>query len=126
MALTHSTAMRNVLADAVDTAINTGSGTATLVIKDSSTVLATINLQNPAFGASSSGTITLAGVPLEDSSADATGTADSFDIEDRDGTVVVSGTVTATSGGGDIELDNTSINATQSVSITSLTYSAPA
>ena len=126
MALTHSTAMRNVLADAVDTAINTGSGTATLVIKDSSTVLATINLQNPAFGASSSGTITLAGVPLEDASADGTGTADSFDIEDRDGTVVVSGTVTATSGGGDIELDNTSINATQSVAITSLTYSAPA
>jgi hypothetical protein len=126
MAITHSTAMRTVLADAVDTAINTGAGTATLVIKDGAAALATINLQNPAFGAASSGVITLAGVPLSDASADATGTADSFDIEDRDGTVVISGTVTASAGGGDIELDNTSINITQSVEITSLTYTAPA
>jgi len=64
MAITHNTATRNVLADAVDAAINTGSGTATLVIKDGASVSATINLQNPAFGAASGGTITLAGVTL--------------------------------------------------------------
>lgn len=124
MALTHSTAARNALADQIDALINTGSGTATLVIKDGATVLATINLPNPAFGAASSGVITLGSTSA--ATATGTGTADSFDIEDRDGTVVVSGSVTATSGGGDIELDNTSVTSGQSVEITSLTYTAPA
>ena len=118
--------MRNTLADAVDAAINTGAGTAVLEILATATVLATINLQNPAFGAASSGVITLAGVTLSDTSADATGTADGFQIKDRNGTVVLSGTVTGLSGGGDIELDNTSIVATQQVDITALTYTAPA
>jgi hypothetical protein len=35
------------------------------------------------------------------------------------------GTVTVTSGGGDIEIDNTSINSGQSVNITSWTWTAP-
>ena len=125
MALTHSTVARDGISNGIDDPSNTGAGTAILIIKASSTALATINLQNPAFGASSTGVITLAGVPLSDASADATGTADGFDIEDRDGTVVLSGSVTGLSGGGDIELDNTSIVATQEVKITSLTYTAP-
>lgn len=124
MALTHSTATRSTLADAFDDVVNTGAGTATLVIKDGATPLVTIDLQSPAFGAASSGVITLAGVPLS-ATASAGGTADGFDIEDRDGTVVASGTVTATGGGGDIELDNTSIASDQTVEITSLTYTAP-
>jgi len=118
--------MRDTFSDALDAAVNTGSGTATLVIKDAAVVAATINLQNPAFGASSSGVITLQGVPLSTTASASVSDADGFDIEDRDGTVVLSGTITATSGGGDIELDNTNIASGQTVEITSLTYTAPA
>jgi hypothetical protein len=126
MAITHSTAMRNTLADAVDAAVNSGAGTATMVWKDSSTALGTFDLANPAFGAASSGTITLQSTPITDSSADGSGTADNFDVEDRDGTVVFSGSITGSGGGGDIELDSTSITAGQELELTSFTYSAPA
>jgi len=126
MALTHIAAMRNTLADAVDAAINTGAGTeGDIIIKAGGTTLVTINFQDPAFGVAAAGVITLQGVPLN-ANASATGVADGFDIRDQDNAVVVSDTVTGTGGGGDIELDNTSITSGQNVEITSLTYAASA
>ena len=126
MSLTHATAVRNALADLIDSLVNTGAGTAVLEILDGATVLASFDLENPAFGAASSGTITLAGTTLSDASADNSGTADGFQVKDRDGTVIFSGTVTGSGGGGDVEADNTSITAGQSVDLTSFTYSASA
>lgn len=128
MAITHVTALRNILADAVDNYINTtGTGEAQgdFVILDSAVVLARIDLQAPAFGAASSGVITLAGTPLTATAA-ASGTADLFELQDRDDGSVVLGTATLTSGGGDIELDNTNITTSQVVEVTSFTYTAPA
>jgi len=128
MALTHSTAVRNTLADAVDTAVNTGSTDASgdLVIMTGGDVeVATIILSATAFGAASSGTITLASTPLSDSSATG-GTAALFKFQDRDNTEIFRGTVTATGGGGDIELSSVSIGAGDTVTITSFTYSASA
>lgn len=55
-------------------------------------------------------------------SADAAGTAGHFRIYASDGsTCHMQGTVTATGGGGDLTLDNVSIAAGQSVTITSFT-----
>ena len=125
MAITHVTALRNILADAVDTAINTGAGTAKVRLRDSTTTIVDFDLANPAFGAASSGTITLAGVPIA-GTAGAAGDVDNFQILDRDGTVLVSGTVTATGGGGDITINNISVASAQDCSLTSLTYSASA
>lgn len=128
MALTHVTSVRNALADQIDTLVNTGAGTeGDIIIEQSSgpTTLVTINFQDPAFGAAASGTITLQGVPLSNTAA-ATGTADRFQVRDQNDAEVFRGTVTATSGGGDIELDNTSISSGQTVQIDSLTYSASA
>jgi hypothetical protein len=125
MALTHTTAVRNGLADYIDTTINGGGGAGKLIIMAAAdAVLATITLNATAFGAASSGTITLAGVPLSDSSADGTGTAIAFKFVDFADTEVFRGSVTATSGGGDIELTSTSITATDTVTITSFTYTA--
>lgn len=123
-AITHATATRNAISDAVDAHINTGGGTAVLKIRQSTTDLVSFNLQNPAFGASSSGTITLAGVPIA-ATAGAAGTADGFQILDRGGALVLSGSVTGNGGGGDIEVSNTSIANGQSCSLTALTYTAP-
>lgn len=70
----------------------------------------------------SGGTLTLNAITA-DSSANASGTATWFRIVASDGTThVLDGTVTATSGGGDMELSSTSIAAGDSVSITSATF----
>jgi hypothetical protein len=120
MAVTYSTAVKDDRMNAVDDAINTGVGTAVLEIGTAGmgTVLATINLQNPAFGSSSSGVITLQGVPLSDTSADAGGTAAEARIKDRDGANVITG-LTVGTGSEDIVLDSTSISAGQQVTINS-------
>ena len=128
MAITHSTAVRNALADLVTAAINVGSADATgdLQIATSgafTTVLATLLFSATAFAAAAAGVAT-ANAVTADSNAAATGTAANFRIRDRDNTEVLRGTVTATGGGGDIQLSSTSITAGDTVSLTSLTYTA--
>ncbi len=85
-------------------------------------MLATFALPNPAFGAAAAGTATANAI--SDVSASATGTADQYIVKDADGNEVWRGSVTASGGGGDCELDNTSIASGQNVSITSWTHTA--
>ena len=125
MAITHNTAVRNALADLIDTLVNTGASTAVLKLRDGTTDIVSFNLSATAFGAASSGTITLAGTPIA-GTAGASGDVDGFQILDKDGTLILSGTVTATGGGGDIEITNISVANGQGCSLTSFSYSAPA
>ena len=125
MALTHVVAARNAMADALVDRIDLGSTDATgdLEIMTSGDVeVSTHILINPAFGAAASGTAT-ADTIADDTSA-AGGTAALFRFNDRNNGEVFRGTVTATSGGGDIELDNVTVGVGVTVSITSFTYSA--
>lgn len=126
MAVTHSTAARNAMANAVDDQVNSGSSDAQgdLVLLATSTVLVRIPLQNPAYGNASNGTIALAGVPLN-AAATNSGTVNKYEIQNRDNQVVHTGSVTATGGGGDMTIDNTSITSGQTVEVTSHSYSAP-
>jgi hypothetical protein len=127
VALTHTTAVRNALANLIDDQVNAGSPPGFFELMTAAdAVLATIELETTAFGAASVGVITLAGTPLEDTSADDTGTAALFRLTNAAGTEILRGTVTATGGGGDVEIDNTSIVATQTVRLTSFTYAASA
>jgi hypothetical protein len=88
------------------------------------TVLATINLPSDWMAAASGGSKAMSGT-WQDASADATGTADFWRLFANDGTTChAQGTVTATGGGGDMTVDNTSIAAAQSVTVTSFTISA--
>jgi len=124
MALTLETALRDDLANQIDDTINTGAGTATIEFQTSGDVeVATINLQNPAFGASSTGTITLQGTPLQDTNATG-GTTAQFELNDRDNTKQLEGTV-ATSGA-DINISSTAIGAGDTVELTSFTLTVPA
>jgi hypothetical protein len=128
MAITHPVAIRNQLADLVVDAIDGGTTNPTgkLVLKDGATVLAELNMFNPAFGAASGGTAT-ANAITDDTSANASGTADNFEIQNRDGTVILTGNnITTTGGGGDLELNALFVAIGVNVSVTSLTYSAPA
>lgn len=118
------TALRNILADAIDTEINTGAGTATLIFETSGDVeVATIDLQNPAFGAAAAGVITLAGVTLSDTSATG-GTTVQASIEDRDGTKQLEMTVGTSAT--EIIISSTVVAATDQVDVTALTLTVPA
>jgi len=118
------TALRNVLADAIDNEINTGAGTATFVFETSGDVeVATIDLQNPAFGAAAAGVITLLGVPLSDTSATG-GTTVQASVFDRDTTKQFE--LTVGTSGTEIIISSTVIGATDQVDLTALTITVPA
>ncbi len=118
------TALRNVLADAIDAEVNTGAGVATFVFETAGDVeVATINLQNPAFGAAAAGVITLAGVPLSDLSATG-GTTVQASVNSRTPTKQFE--LTVGTSGTEIIISSTVIGATDQVDLTALTVTVPA
>jgi hypothetical protein len=129
MAVQLSDSVRNARLDAIETAIGTaavlkirsGAQPATVATADSGTVLASLTLPSDWMAAASGGSKAKNGT-WQDLAADATGTAAHFRIYASDGTTAhLQGSVTATGGGGDLTLDNTSIAANQSVTISSFT-----
>jgi hypothetical protein len=117
MTVTYTTAVKNARLNAVTAAAG---ATAVLQIGTTAmgTVLATIPLANPIAAGASGGVLTLSGVPVSDTSADATGTAAAARIRTAaGGTDIVTGLTVGTSGA-DINLDSVSITAGQQVSIT--------
>ena len=127
MAFQFSTAARNAANDAIETAIGTspilkirtGAQPSACSGADTGTVLATLTLPSDWLSNSSAGVKSLLGT-WEDTSADNTGTAGHFRIYDSGGTTChIQGSVTATGGGGDMTLDNTSIAAGQDITVTS-------
>lgn len=127
MSITHSTATRDAFANLVDDRVNAGSldsgGDFVVIESAGPTDLISWELQDPAFGAASSAVITLAGTPLS-TTASAGGTADEFEVRNRDNNVVYQGTVTATGGGGDVEINDTSVSSGQSADLESHSYTA--
>lgn len=122
-----STAVRNARLDQIESIIGTsavlkirtGAAPANCGTADSGTVLATLTLPSDWLAAAASGVKSKSGT-WQDASADNTGTAAHFRIYASDGTTVgLQGTVTATGGGGDMTVDNTSFVAVQSFTINS-------
>ena len=130
MAFQFSTAVRNAWLDSTESTIGTAptleirSGTvpATCATADSGTVLATMTLPSDWMDAASGGSKVLAGT-WQDTSADATGTAGHFRIKSG-ATCHIQGTVTATGGGGDMTVQNTSFATGQPINITGFTLNA--
>ena len=132
MALQYSVAVRNAKLDAVETTIGTsavlkirtGAAPANCAAADSGTVLASCTLPSDWMAAASSGSKAKSGT-WEDTSADATGTAAHFRLYASDGTTChAQGTVTATGGGGDMTVDNTSFASGQAFTVTGFTLTA--
>jgi hypothetical protein len=129
MAIQFSTDVRNARLDAIETAIGsspilrvrTGSAPANCNAADSGTVLAEIVCPSNWMSDAASGSKGLLG-SWQDISADDTGTAGHFRIYDSAGTVChIQGTITATGGGGDLEVGSTSFSSGLSFTITSFT-----
>lgn len=130
MAFQFSTAARNASLDAIETTIGTaptleirsGAAPANCAAADTGTVLATIALPSDWAAAAASGSKTILGT-WQDTSADAAGTAGHFRIK-QGATCHMQGSITATGGGGDMTVDNTSIAAGQQVTVSAFTLNA--
>lgn len=119
MSVTYTVAVKNARLEAVVTQIGT-TGVLEIGTTAMGTVLATINLGNPA-GTAASGVLTFSGFPRSDTSADATGTAAAARIRTATGgTDIVTGLTVGLSGS-DINLDSTSLTTGQTVTINSMT-----
>lgn len=131
MAAQFSTTARNNWLDSIETTIGTspklqirtGAAPANCATADSGTLLAEITCPSDWMAAASSGTKVLAGSWTV--AASGTGTAGHYRLKDSAGTTChEQGTITATGGGGDLTVDNTSIASGQTVTITAKTLTA--
>lgn len=122
---------RNAAVDAVVDLLDLGTTNPVpqmLIKSATSTVLATIDLQTPAFGDSgvvNPGEASAIGAPFEDASADASGDAASYEVYDRDGVLRWSGSA-GDVGTEDLVLVTKTLVAGQPVRITSFKISIPA
>ena len=132
MTLQYSVAVRNARLDVVETTIDedpileirSGAPPANCATADSGTLLASITLPTDWMAAASSGTKAKSGT-WEDASANASGTAGHFRIKEATGTTChAQGTVTATGGGGDMTVDNTSFATGQPFTVETFTLTA--
>jgi hypothetical protein len=136
MAIRLSTAAVNAKCNAAVDLLDAGPGAGTIKIYSgtqpatandsaSGTLLATFTLADPAFSAAAAGVATLSGVPLGTTGASA-GTAGWFRAADSTGATVFDGAITVTGGGGQLELNTTTISVGVAVEITGGSYTQPA
>ncbi len=131
MALQFSVAVRNARLDAIESAIGvsptleirSGAPPVNAAAADTGTVLATLALPSDYMAAASAGSKQLLGT-WQDLAADATGTAGHFRVK-QGATTHIQGTITATGGGGDMLLDNTSLAVGQQFTINGFTLNEP-
>jgi hypothetical protein len=125
----YSLDIKNARLDAVESTIGasavlkirSGAAPANITDADSGTVLATVNLPSDWMAAASGGVKSKSGT-WSDASADAAGTAGHFRIYASDGiTQKIQGSVSASGGGGEMIVSNTSFAAGQPFTVDSFT-----
>lgn len=125
MAVTHETTLRTAIADLVADQIDAGStdpnGDLAFLASDD-TEVANLAFANPAFGNAASGVAT-ANAISDDTNA-AGGTIAKAELRDLDNAARVFCSVGATGSGEDIELSSVNVNAGDTVTMSSLTYTA--
>lgn len=133
MAVQYSTAVRNAMGDAWETAmgaaikvqIRTGSPPANCAAASTGSLLCEFTLASDWSAAASSGVKTLSNTPIS-ATASAAGTAAHYRFFDNAGTTChEQGTITATGGGGDMEIDSTTVTNGQTLRITGYTKTWP-
>jgi hypothetical protein len=129
MAVQYSVDVRNAMLDAIEAAIGvsavlkifSGAKPADCSAGNSGTELVSYDLASNWAAAASSGSKAFNDVPISEAAL-ATGVAGHYRIYASDGaTCHEQGTITATGGGGDMTVDNTSITSGQAVNVTGFT-----
>lgn len=136
MAVNLSVATRNAMADIVVARLDLDAGPASIALRTGAspgadnaatgTLLATLAFNDPSFAAAALGVATMDNTPVLSAVGVAAGTAGYFRMTDNSGDVVMDGTITATGGGGDLELNTTTISVGLAVEITAGTITQPA
>jgi len=124
--LQHPTSVRNAIADTVVDLIDAGSAAGKLKFytSDGGSMLAELTFSATAFGAAASGVATAAAITADSNTA--SGTVTWFEVEDSDGNLVFEGDVTDDdTGTGSIQLSSVALGTGDTVSVSSLTYTAP-
>jgi hypothetical protein len=104
--------------------LRSGARPTNLTDASTGTVLSTINLPADYMAAPANGVVAMQGT-WQDTSADAAGTIGHYELRKSDTTTITErGTVTATGGGGDLQVDNTVVAAAQQVTITAWSRTA--
>lgn len=133
MTIQLSVAVRNARLDAIETAIGasavlrmfTGAPPANVATANSGTEIATMNFPSDYFANAASGQKAKSGT-WQDLLANNAGTLGHFRIYASDGTTChLQGTITATGGGGDMEVNNTVVAANQQIDVTTFTLNEP-
>lgn len=117
MALTLSNAFRDASNDAGLALLNGGN---LILLTAADAAVATLALSATAYGASANGTAQENAISNETNATG--GTVAKFELRAAGGTAHISGTVTASEGGGDIEMTDTTIEAGQVVSCSNLSF----
>jgi len=128
MTIQFSDTLRNARADVIEThigaspkvQIRTGAQPANCAAADSGTLLVEFTLDATWADDASGGSKAFSDVPVSQAAV-AAGTAAHFRVKSSGGTTHWQGSVTATGGGGDLTIDNTSIANGQTVQITGWT-----
>lgn len=130
MAIQFSVTVRNAELDVIETTISTaptlelrtGAQPANCAAADSGTLVASMTLPSDWMAAADAGAKAISGT-WQDTSADNAGIIAHFRIK-AGATCHMQGSVSGAGGGGDMILDNTGVNAGQSVTITAFTLTA--
>lgn len=123
MAITHGAAVRDTVCNAVTAAVNAGSpGPAKLIFQTAaSAAIATLNMSTTPFAAASGGSAVAN--PITSSTTETfAGTTTKFVIRDKSGNDIILGSVGTS--GSDINLSSTTFGVGDTVSVSSLTYTA--
>jgi len=124
MTVSHSAALRNSIANDVLAAIDADVGAGNLVLRTAAdAAVATLPLSDTA--GTVAGAVLTFGAISDDTNA-AGGTVAKATIETNGGTIVLTaGSVTTVGGGGDLEMSSLTVVAGDTVSCSSLSYTAP-
>jgi len=130
MSVTHTNTVRTGLADYVTAAIDAGASNGVLQFQTAGDAeVATLAFSDPSFPGATNGVATASAITADSSAAGGT-IAKARAYTTTDGitpvTEVWACSVTATGGGGDIELNSLVVSAGQQVSVSALTYTASA
>lgn len=126
MTLLVSQAAAHGMLDAIETDLGaspvltmlSGAPPATLAAADSGTLIATVAMAADAFAAAAAWEKAIPGT-ISDLSADAAGTLGYWRIKTSGAVTKLSGTITATGGGGDMTVDNVTVTLGQQIDVTS-------
>lgn len=124
--LQHPTLIRDLIADTVVDQIDAGGSAGSLIFYTSNggTALATLTFSSTAFNASANGTASAAAITSNTDSG--AGTVAWFEVQDSNGNTVFEGDVTSDDvGTGSIQLSSVALGTGDTVSVSTLTYTAP-